>query len=1190
MEVRSVVSMRRYRWLLWFGVLLALAWAVIYQLLPWQQIDREVRRHQSELLQRLALTVEVLERQGRTTADMLSANLLRDPRLLALLADANSPDPDVVQDSRQQLLQRLNPLFSEMQAQDIRQLQLHDAEGNNVLRLPQSEIFGDSLLHSRRSLARLQRLQQPVSTYEVGRYSNGFRTLYPLFSGDRFLGSLEIGFSPAMLSQRIGASFAGASFYFLSHPPEQPISSTAFQPLKGVTDMHLDLAASSPDVDRLRGFLTRSPQHALQRQLDSLLPGVMHEGQQSLLILPVQNLAGGFSAAVLVLLPDIYQSQLGIFFDRQMAVALLVICILLAAFFWARYQRGRVDSAFRQLSLSLQGGQLQPWDYFPQQQRLCFTSELPNEFGDWQQRDDTDLHSWLSGLHPDDQQPVRRYLERQLRANESTLALEFRVPRGEEWRWLSANGRAMDITSQGQVKRFSGVYRDITAEKRMQLALEQSEQKYRAMFASNKAVELIIDPRTGEIVDANQAAVDYYRYPRRQLIGMKIGHINTLTQQEIAAEVAQAESEKRCHFNFQHRLASGEVRDVEVYSGPMVMADGQHYLYSIIHDTTERTRAQQELAESQARFDSLFNASIDGILMVDSQGLLEFWNSAAAQVLGSGTELNRGQPLPWARLQPEDLKWLRKQRVQAIRGVTLSPKGRLREFCLSQPDGEMRWLEVALSSFQQGECWHFVGVIRDVTERKQQEMALHQAGIAFENTMEGIIITDTRNRIVSVNRAVENISGYSREELIGKPPSTFSSGSHGDDFYQQMWSELLEKGHWQGEISNRHKGGQVYSEWLNINSVRDDAGEVCNYVAVFSDISDLKASRERLDYLAHHDLLTGLPNRLVFRERLEQGILRARRTEEPIAVLFIDLDRFKYINDNLGHDVGDELLQEVAQILSSEVRDSDTVVRLGGDEFSILMENFCDLDALASRAGKLVSSLTQPINTRSGHELKIGASIGIAVYPQDAPDATSLVKNADIAMYRAKELGKGRYEFYNQQMTDAARQRFNLEAALDRALEVDDQIQVYYQPQIDLIHGGVCGLEALVRWQHPEDGLIGPDRFIPLAEENGMIHRLGQRVADIALRDLQSLRELTLFDGIMAINISALQLESPAFADSMLALCQRYELVESIELEVTETGLGRHPEQFFAHLRKLRACGFKVAIDDLVPGTPHWYA
>ncbi len=1183
-------SKGRYGVLLLLGLLLGMALLVVLGWLPWQQMQQEIERHQRELSHRLQLISENLEQQARVTADTLVADLQRDPVVLRRMVEANSVSPVDVTRSRQQLLAQMQPRFAAMQALQVRQFQFHDANGNSFLRLHQPERFGDSLLSVRPALVRVMREHKPVSVYEAGRASGGYRSLYPLFAQGQYQGSLEIGFSPTVMASRIQTAFTGAYFYFLSAIPEQSFAanrdhSLSYQALAGINDFELDVKASDSEVQWLQPFL--GPQSApVQGQLASLLPGVIPLGQLSLLVQPVQDLAGRYSAAILVVVPDTYRQQLRQSFDKQLLIGMLITCLLVAGLVWTRHQRAQVNSAFTQLSLALQGGEMRPWDYFPQRNhRLLFSTMVPAETRGWQQRKDTDLDSWLSNLHPDDQPLVKADVTRQLRNRGHSLTLEFRIMREGSWRWISANGRAMDYDSRGQVERFSGVYRDITSEKRMQLALEQSEQKYRALFASNKAVELIVDPVDGSIIDANQAAVEYYRYPRRELVGMCIRQINILSPEAIQQEMDEAQREQRSHFHFRHRLANGLVRDVEVYSGPIVMADGHRYLYSIIHDITAREQARQALHESKTRFDSLFSASMDGILMVDSRGQLEYWNRAAADVLEHKAELVRGEPLPWDSLAEADLVWLREQRYQAVRGVVLSPKGRLREFCLTLNNGEQRWLEVAISSFQQAHCWHFVAVIRDITERKQQEMALHQAHIAFENTMEGIIITDTRNQIVSVNRAVEKISGYSREELIGKPPSTFSSGVHGEVFYTTMWKTLSETGHWQGEISNRHKEGRIYTEWLNINAVRNDAGQVCNYVAVFSDISDLKSSRERLDYLAHHDLLTGLPNRLVFRERLEQGIVRARRSGDPVAVLFIDLDRFKHINDNLGHDVGDELLQEVAQILSGLVRDCDTVVRLGGDEFSIIMENFTDLDALASRAGRMIDSLSQPITTGSGHELRIGASVGIAVYPQDAPDATSLVKHADIAMYRAKELGKGRYEFYNQKMTDAARQRFSLEAALDAALDADDQIQVYYQPQVDLKRGGICGLEALVRWQHPELGMVGPDRFIPLAEENGMIHRIGLRVTELALRDLAQLRERGLFKGLLAINISTLELESPEFADQMLALCQRYGLVESIELEVTETGLGRHPEQFFAHLRKLRACGFKVAIDDF--GTGH---
>ena len=1186
----AAFSFIRGRWLMLIGLLLVPALIILMGWLPWQQLQQELKRNNESQQQQLRLSIQMLVQQTRLTADAIASDLRRDKRVLTLFAEAESDDPVRVKNVRDALYQQLAPLYGNLTALHVRQFHFHDRKGNSFLRLHQPERFGDPLAAVRPSIAYVIAHQTPVSVFEEGRLFNGYRNVYPLMLNGRYLGSVEISFSPSLMLTRIGAVFADARFYFLPYRPhsEQILFGDRESPynrLSGLDDFVIDAQASSDETAMLQRFIRTNGQEVKQ-QLELEEGGLVHANGQTLLVQPVLNMNGERAAIILVQFPDSYADNLVASYYKQLLVGLLVVWLLVSGLVWMRRQRARVSAAFRQLSLALQGGDLQTWDYYPLEgHRVVFSGQNLITADGWGERRETVLPTWLAGLHPDDQAKVREQLKRQLQDEENELQFEFRARRQGDWHWFAAKGRAMETNAQGQVVRLSGVYRDISSEKHIREELEQSEQKYRALFAGNKAVELIIDPEDGRIIDANDSAHAFYHYPGRSLQGMSIQQINTLSPDQVATEMVLADKEQRSHFNFRHRLADGQVRDVEVYSGPVTLADGKRYLYSIVHDVTARKQAQRALRESKTRIDSLFNASIDGILMVNSRGQLEFWNRAASEVLGLEVELVRGKSLPWGYLSDSDIGWIKEQRRQTLKGAVISPKGRLREFCLTTYGQEPRWLEVSLSGFQQSKRWHFVAIIRDITDRKQQELALQQAHIAFENTMEGIVITDTSNRIVSINKAVELISGYSREELIGAEPSIFSSGSHDPEFYQAMWQALSENGHWQGEISNRRKDGQIYSEWLNINEVRDESQQVCNYVAVFSDISDLKASRERLDYLAHHDLLTGLPNRLVFRERLEQAIRRSRRSEKPAAVLFIDLDRFKHINDNLGHDVGDELLKEVAHILRQQVRDCDTVVRLGGDEFSILMEDFTDLDMLASRTGRMIDSLSRPIVTASGHELKVGASIGIAVYPQDAQDATSLVKHADIAMYRAKELGKGRYEFYNRQMTEAALQRFSLEAALEEALAAYDQIRVHYQPQIDLQTGEVFGLEALVRWQHPEQGMIGPDRFIPIAEENGMIHRIGRRVAEIALRDLMHLRNDHQFVGSVAINISALELEAPGFADQMLSLCKKYHQLDGVELEVTETGLGHHPEQFFAHLRKLRACGFKLAIDDF--GTGH---
>lgn len=1160
--------------------------------LPWQQLQQEHQHHRNNLLQRTAdVSAQLLQRRIRE-ADFSYQSLVADQTFLRQLNRYNRVANGDQAFLRRSMSNQLQPLFQQMLRLGISQFQLQDQNGKSVLRLHQPTLFGDPVSHFRPVVAKVAKQQQIFRGYEADRWFAGYRNIYPLLDNGQFVGSLEIGFSPQVLVDGLRASFSDAQLFFLvnqSHMRSDYFEHAEdnYRAVSGVEGFLRSAQVADQNDDQLRRFIGKHPTQTKQA-LQQGQPAALHDDgfTQSLIFYPIFDYQGLYVASIVILMPDPFIEVLVAGFRNQIVVGFIVLSLLMFFLIWAYHQRNNVAVAYRQLALALTGGRMKTWDLDLAKELITLSGDSQLDLQGVRETRLYTLQQWLESIHPDDRADIARQLKQSDPLQDGDLALEFRYRYQDDWRWCAAMGQVIERDSKGAARLLSGVYQDISKQKTTQLALQHSEQKYRALFSSNKAIELIIDMgQGGAIVDANQAAVEFYGYSLEQLLTMKIDQINCLSPEQVVQEMQRAHAEQRSHFHFVHRLASGELRDVEVHSGPVVLADGGTCLYSIIHDVTDRMRAQAKLVASEARFSSLFECSIDGIVMVNEQGIIEYWNPAASSILGITSKQVLGEGIDWQCFEELDVGWLLRQYKSFKSGRQPELQRCLRTMRLTRGDGVKIWLEVALSGFVSDEQMRFVAILRDVTERKRQQKALERANIAFENAMEGIVVSDANNRIVSVNKAVENISGYSRAELLGNTPSIFSSGQSSPEFYQQMWQTIETEGCWQGEISNRHKTGRIYTEWLNINAVRDESGLVSNYVAVFSDISDLKASRERLDYLAHHDVLTGLPNRLVFKDQLEQAIKRARRSNNPMAVLFIDLDRFKQINDNLGHDVGDELLIEVSRILLDQVRETDTVVRLGGDEFSILFEDWLDMEILARRAGRLIDEITKPILTNSGHELRVGASIGISIYPQDATDSTALVKYADIAMYRAKELGKGRFEFYSAEMTENVRQRFGLETALDEALDSDQQITTVYQPQINLVSGEICGLEALVRWQHPERGVVGPDQFIPIAEDNGMIHRIGQRVTELALKDFNRLREECQFSGKMAINISVTELERDGFGDQLLDLCQLHGVFDAIELEVTETSLGRQPEKFFQRLRSLSDQGFPVAIDDF--GTGH---
>jgi diguanylate cyclase (GGDEF)-like protein/PAS domain S-box-containing protein len=482
-----------------------------------------------------------------------------------------------------------------------------------------------------------------------------------------------------------------------------------------------------------------------------------------------------------------------------------------------------------------------------------------------------------------------------------------------------------------------------------------------------------------------------------------------------------------------------------------------------------------------------------------------------------------------------------------------------------------------------GRITRLSGSLQDITERKQAEEKLRLSAIVFENTTEGVMITDDTSRIISVNKAFTEITGYGQDELIGMTPNALKSGRHDEEFFAAMWNIIRYTGRWQGEVWNRRKNGDIYPEWLNISVVKGDHGRATHYVGVFSDISAMKESESKLDHLAHHDPLTGLPNRLLLNARMEHSLTRARRNNSLLAILFLDLDRFKNINDTLGHPIGDLLLQEVAHRLTGCVREEDTVTRLGGDEFTILLEDLQNSRFASDIAQKIIAVLADRF-VLQGHEVFITCSIGISLFPSDGDNVTNLLKNADSALYRAKEQGRNNYQYYTEELTTRAMERLSMENNLRHALERNELV-VHYQPQVDLYSGSIIGMEALLRWQHPEMGLVGPSTFIPLAEETGLIIPIGEWVLRTACARLQAWIDAGLPKVRMAVNLSSRQFNQKNLAEVIASALRDTGLDPNcLELELTESLIMQDAEAAIVVLHKIKALGVQFSIDDFGTG------
>jgi len=476
-----------------------------------------------------------------------------------------------------------------------------------------------------------------------------------------------------------------------------------------------------------------------------------------------------------------------------------------------------------------------------------------------------------------------------------------------------------------------------------------------------------------------------------------------------------------------------------------------------------------------------------------------------------------------------------------------------------------------------------VETLRDLTERQRAQTALQLNASVFENSQEGIVITDTSSRILDVNAAFTRVTGYPREEVLGRTPALLKSGLQDDQFYQEMWHRLREFGQWSGEIWNRRRSGEVYPEMLRVNAVKDAEGTLTHYVGMFSDITDLKDAQRRLESLANYDALTSLPNRVLLSDRLHQALANAKRRDRLVAICFLDLDDFKLVNDHHGHDAGDRFLVEIAKRLVRTVRGGDTVARLGGDEFVLLITELRNTDELDLVLERTLKTIDAPFEI-DGIPLDVSASIGVTLYPFDDADPDTLLRHADQAMYQAKQLGRNRYQLFDMEAAANVQHHHQELERMRRALQ-HGELRLFYQPKVNMRTGKVIGVEALIRWQHPERGILAPAEFLPLVEQSSLIVDIGEWVLHEALAQLaewsQKGHELN-----VSVNIATRHFQHIDFVARLQAILAEYPGVapERLELEILESVALEDVEAMRAVIAACQAMGVRFALDDFGTG------
>ena len=592
-------------------------------------------------------------------------------------------------------------------------------------------------------------------------------------------------------------------------------------------------------------------------------------------------------------------------------------------------------------------------------------------------------------------------------------------------------------------------------------------------------------------------------------------------------------------------------------------------------DVTEFKKAEHQLR----LLGRAVKQSPTSIVITGVEGLIEYVNPKFEQVTGYSEEEVIGQ-------NPNILKsgYTGQDDYELLWNTLCSGEEWRGTFYNQKKDGSFYWEAASISPIRDksGAITNFLAVKEDITQQKLANDELKAAAAVFEATQEGIMTTDAELRITAVNSAFSTITGYSEEEVVGQTPAILSSGKHDRVFYEEMWSQLTTEGRWSSEVWNKRKDGTLYPQWLSISVIRDEADEVLQYIAVITDRTEVKKHEDQIHMQAYYDSLTELPNRSLLMDRIDHDLKLAVRNNYLSSLLFIDLDRFKRVNDTMGHEIGDNLLVKVAERLRGLVRSSDTISRFGGDEFVILLSDISDENHAAQVAEIIINALKEPFIIE-GYEIFSGASVGISMCPSDSMDSLELLRLADMAMYKAKESGRNQYHFFAQSMQEKVHRRVHLEQKLRGALE-QGNLQVFYQPIIQTNTGGVFGVEALARWFDPEEGAISPVEFIPVAEESGLISELGEVVLEQACRDIDNLY----VKGIplhLSVNISSRQYDLGFSANRLAQILKKTGLPGTrLSLELTESILLDDDVNIKTWLQEFCELGVKLSIDDFGTG------
>ena len=725
-----------------------------------------------------------------------------------------------------------------------------------------------------------------------------------------------------------------------------------------------------------------------------------------------------------------------------------------------------------------------------------------------------------------------------------------------------------------------GFPRDITERKKHTEILQNQYNEYQTVIETTLDGYWVTDT-IGNIIEVNSAYCNMTGYTEKEVLSMHISDIElSESEEETKAHIEKIIKNKTDLFETTHRKKDGSLIEFEI-SVTFIENDGGKFI-ALLRDITKQKNSIKTLIRSEENLNQAQQLASIGHWELDLIKNKLYWSDEVYRIFGlEPQEFGATYEAFLQYVHPEDHEVVNSAYSESVKNISSYQI----EHRVITKQGDIKYVEERCTHEVDltGEVIRSIGTVHDITQRVESENKLKLASNVYKYSTDAIVITDTNNNIISVNKAFEELTGYYQREILGKNPNIISSGWGDEIFYKEMWDTILKDGIWEGEIWDRKKSGDLYAASQSIIAVKDKDDNIINYIGISHDITETKENEKHIKQLAYYDFLTKLPNRKLFQQEVESYIKASHYNDKKFAILFLDLDNFKWVNDSLGHQFGDKILIHVSNLINDIVSDDAVLARLGGDEFIILTPYQTPLN-VSRLASQIIESVRYPIML-DNNEINVGWSIGISLFPENGTTYDSLLQNADTAMYKAKDKGKNTFKYFNTEMNEAAKKRLEIDTRLRNTVD-NKGFSLAYQPKYSCTKNETVGFEALIRWEDSKLGFISPDEFIPLAEHSGYIYDIGLWVIEKALEDLNTIHsEFKDKEFTMAINISAKQLENKHFLEDLKELLHKYQTTTKlIEFEITETAVMQNIEKVIVILEEIKKLGIKISIDDFGTG------